>query len=314
MWKWTVVLTLTISVGCAHRGILSPYPRAKLTILAVDDDQQPLSGMQVHVWLSESAIRDGHTDANGIFVAEGPCTIKDIPITISKKGFYDSRTTYEYPNYLSVRNNQWQPWNPMVKVLVMRAVNPIPMFAKKLKIVIPVLDQFVGYDLMKADWVAPYGVGEIADINFQMKKRYVDMWDFDSSFDLALPNMGDGFQKTTLAPYQASKFRLLRSAPIDGYVVTNMHLSESSTNLLRSDKEQSFYFRIRTVTNGAGQITSALYGKVYGNFGFDARGGKTGAIIFTFYLNPTQNDRNLEFDPKRNLFKNMKSWELVDDP
>lgn len=36
--------------------------------------------------------------------------------------------------------------------------------------------------------------------------------------------------------------------------------------------------------------------------------------MFTYYLNPTPNDRNIEFDPKRNLFTNLSSSEEVRDP
>jgi len=48
-----------------------------------------------------------------------------------------------------------------------------------------------------------------------------------------------------------------------------------------------------------GKIISANYAKVMGDFRLDARHGGVG---FTYYFNPTPNDRNLEFDPKQNLF------------
>jgi hypothetical protein len=35
---------------------------------------------------------------------------------------------------------------------------------------------------------------------------------------------------------------------------------------------------------------------------------------FTYYLNPTPNDRNIEFDPKQNLIHNLKSFERVTAP
>jgi hypothetical protein len=37
-------------------------------------------------------------------------------------------------------------------------------------------------------------------------------------------------------------------------------------------------------------------------------------VLFTYYLNPTPNDRNMEFDPKQNLFKDLKPMEEVKDP
>jgi len=51
-------------------------------------------------------------------------------------------------------------------------------------------------------------------------------------------------------------------------------------------------------------VTNALYGQIHGHingcFGYD--------------LNPTPNDRNVEFDPKRNLFKDLRPSEQVREP
>ena len=66
-------------------------------------------------------------------------------------------------------------------------------------------------------------------------------------------------------------------------------------------------FRVRTVLDNEGNITSARYGKIYGpvEYGEEERGG--GGVRFIYYLNPTANDRNLEFDPSRNLMPNPGS-------
>ncbi len=309
-----VLLPFILACLTIHASTAAPLPEAKLTIKVVDDEGRSLSNMPVHVWLSESAIRDGQTDSNGLFVATGTCTIKDIPISVAKQGYYDSRLTYSYPNYVSIKDNKWRPWNPTVTAVVRRVGNPIPMYARRVHTVIPALDQFVGFDLVKGDWLAPYGDGAVADVTFQMKKRYVDIRHFDSSLDLVLTNRADGLQGTSLALFQPSGFKLLRFAPVGGYVIADFHLSESSTNYFRPDEQQSFYFRVRTVTNESGELTSALYGKIRSYIGFDVRREKTGTISFTYYLNPTPNDRNLEFDPKRNLFKDLKPGESPTDP
>ena len=64
-----------------------------------------------------------------------------------------------------------------------------------------------------------------------------------------------------------------------------------------SDKGRHYCFRIRTRRDAEGRIVSALYGKVYGDFRINDLSG----ISFTYYLNPTPNDRNLEFDRKTNF-------------
>jgi hypothetical protein len=57
------------------------------------------------------------------------------------------------------------------------------------------------------------------------------------------------------------------------------------------------------VTDEKGKIISTCYGKIYGDF-----------LKLTYYFNPTPNDRNLEFDPKRNLFGKVPPVDRVSAP
>ena len=76
---------------------------------------------------------------------------------------------------------------------------------------------------------------------------------------------------------------------------------------------QKYFFRVRTKKDDQGKIVSALYGKIYGDINFDFFSPKT-IVAFTYYLNPELNSRNMEFDPKQNLFKNLPSLEQVSAP
>jgi hypothetical protein len=67
--------------------------------------------------------------------------------------------------------------------------------------------------------------------------------------------------------------------------------------------EKEHFFWVRTVKDHEGNIVSAHYGKIYGDF-----------MQFTYYLNPTPNDRNIEFDPKQNLLQGLQSFEQVSAP
>ena len=70
------------------------------------------------------------------------------------------------------------------------------------------------------------------------------------------------------------------------------------------DRHYLYYFRMRTQTNEMGQVTNALYGKVYGQINGS----------FTYYLNATPNDPNVEFEANLNLFKNLGEFEQVYAP
>ena len=72
----------------------------------------------------------------------------------------------------------------------------------------------------------------------------------------------------------------------------------------------NYFFRVRTVLNKAGEVESALYGKIHGDFSLD----HNGVFGFSYYLNPTPNDRNLEFDTRQNLFTKLRPEEWVSQP
>jgi hypothetical protein len=71
-------------------------------------------------------------------------------------------------------------------------------------------------------------------------------------------------------------------------------------------KDKRYYFRTRTkVVNG--KIVSGLYGKIRDQIRIDPKKkGGFCAVEFTYYLNPTPLDRNMEFDRKKNLFPNER--------
>jgi hypothetical protein len=69
-------------------------------------------------------------------------------------------------------------------------------------------------------------------------------------------------------------------------------------------------FRVRTEMDQQGRIVNAQYGKIYGPFKF-AQGPKK-LVDFTYYFNPTPNDRNLEFDGEHNL--SAPEWRGPDEP
>ena len=81
---------------------------------------------------------------------------------------------------------------------------------------------------------------------------------------------------------------------------------------LRDD--QNYFFRVRTVMDENGKIKSALYGKIIGDIAVDVFHSKTPLILFSYCLNPNLNDRNMEFDPKKNLFGRLSPTVQIRTP
>ena len=296
-----------MSVALAMAGVRQS---AQFAVRAVDEQSRPLNAVHITARFAGEKT-EGDTDTNGFFVVRAEVLSREGGFVTAKDGCYATHAKVLFP---SVQDGRCQPWSPVITAVVRRVGSPIPMNVKRVDATIPVLDHFVGYDLMSGDWVAPYGVGKVADLNFRVNKRVASFRDFDSSLEMIVTNNVDGLQETSLSLTKFSDFRLLRQAPLADYGVTNLHWTNSSTNFIRYNDDQSYYFRIRSVTNESGQLTSALYGKIRGYIGFGVRSKDTGAIQFTYYLNPRPNDRNLEFDPKRNLFTNLGEFETVSEP
>jgi len=167
------------------------------------------------------------------------------------------------------------------------------MYAKWVNLGMPAFDKPVGFDLTVGDWVAPYGKGQMTDIIFtgHLEKRANGASDY--TLTVSFPNRGDGIQELTLTPEEkTSELRSPQQAPADGY--QPQWIQSNSPELEKRgatnhDENRSYFFRVRTVLDEYGNVKSALYGKIYGDF-----------MDFTYYLNPAPNDRSIEF--AKNLF------------
>jgi hypothetical protein len=118
-------------------------------------------------------------------------------------------------------------------------------------------------------------------------------------------------------PGGGSQLRSSHEAPETGYG-SSLSLPQGNSKERgqygMADEDKNYFFRVRTVLDERGQVVSCLYGKIYGRIEYFPVSYKTAKVRFTYYLHPTPNDRNVEFDPKRNLFTNLKSDERVTAP
>ena len=133
--------------------------------------------------------------------------------------------------------------------------------------------------------------------------------EFDSDYKLivSFPNRGDGLQEFRMPEEEkGSGLRSPHEAPADGYqsewIQTDSRRPRTPVKTNR-DENRNYFFRVRTVLDESGNVKSALYGKIYGDF-----------MRFDYYVNPTPNGRNVEFDPKQNLLNGLKSNEQVMQP
>lgn len=335
---------LTQTIACmvlAGAGQFSIAQEGQITVRVTDEAGQVVSNALVEAsfhrvskpgWGWGASARPnvvkGYTDTNGLCVLTGDGNAGDLGIAAFKEGYYGSSGyQVQFTNLVGTVDKKWQPWNPIVEVVLKRVGNPIPMYAKRVwEVQVPATGKPVGFDLMAGDWVASHGNGQEADVLFTFSaepERVHTNWYgssprvhrlLDYSLAISFPNEGDGVVPVSVTPHQGgSALRLPPMAPESGYsLVQPKRFYQQAGKPQHTDirEDQNYFFRVRTKKDDKGNIVSALYGKIHGDFsGFDY-----GKLTFTYYLNPTPNDRNVEFDPKQNLFKNLSSLEEVRAP
>jgi hypothetical protein len=319
-----MILPLVAIIGIVGVTQFAGLPQAKVTAHVVGEDGQPISGVSATFGFEgqfdENAIVNvnGITDANGNFTAEG-YTPGPVGSKLNKDGYYMGWANI--PNFMKDDGlGHWQPWDQIYTSVLRKIENPIPMYAKTVEINIPAVGIPCGYDLMAGDWVGPYGKGRKADLIFTLQRQWQDVYHFDVSVAVTFSNSGDGIMLTNLhKEFANSQFKWPRMAPETDYA-SSLSL-KSSANQTGHDtnfqtnvaSDQDYFFRVRT-TELNGKVSSALYGKIAGGMILRPGASKTCKIHLAYYLNPTSNDRNMEYNPQQDLFKNLDYMETPRAP
>lgn len=294
---------------------------ARVCVCVQDDEGNSVDGASVVVGFyypkGTNNLREGLTDTNGMFCAEGK-TLRELLFRVSKEGWYRTEGRYDYSSNtnMSSSDGRWDPWGVRIPVVLRRRVAPTGMYAKRVYLSIPVTNGILGFDCLKGDLVSPYGGGDTADLLFEYRNEVIDSWNFHKSLRISCSNETDGLRRLGTV-MSGSEFRSAYGSAGDeegGEVVFRFRRTTDAI-LDRDELGDSEYigFRIRSRRGADGDVIGGLYGKIYNpvDYGLGPRGHYLG---FTYYLNPEPGNRNLEFDPKQNLFKDLKPMERVREP
>jgi len=306
---------IILLAGCSRS---SNYPEAKVTVKVVDELSNPLDKVDVVIGFQEpkgreQGIKDvaekGTTGVDGVFSASRKAG-NHIGFSAEKQGYYKSYGEYHFANSV---HGRWQPWNPEFKLVLRKNENPVPMYARYThKLILPAATKAIGFDLMKYDWVSPYGKGEHADFIFKLTGSAIREDEYNYKLEITFANKFDGIQLVKEDRSKGSMLKLPRLAPETGYAgILSRSKSRVPGEPPREDTEEAnnYIFRIRSEVKN-GKLIRAMYGKIQGDIVFGLGKPNKVPIIFKYYLNPDYS-RNLEFDVKQNLFKNLESLEQV---
>ena len=286
----------------------------KFVLRVIDQDGLPVAGAKIHGGfqtggnLNDNVPIRGITDANGEYTVHGRSTSR-VRCGISKDGYYSSDFLIKYPESRCerpVENGKWQPFGEVSTITLKKIINPCRLVhddgsCKKL----PRIGEWIGYDLERNQWVAPYGDGRQNDMLVRVCIDAVnDTSNFKTSMEVSFTNnLYAGAYKLTKdahsemhsiynadinATYHSSFVFVHERHPIvkpKPFVHTE-GITETDTRL---DANSYVVFRTRTKVDDNGKLVSAHYGKIYGLWEFF---GSMRAANIQF--NPTPNDPNLE--------------------
>jgi hypothetical protein len=291
--------------------------------------------------LKNSQTLEGETDETGIFQSSGSAVL-GLWFWSKKEGYYDygynpAERDYlgmnEYPDKLEKTIQMRRIINPIP--LYAKRTQTVPGSGENY-IAMPEIGEWCGYDLEIGDWVSPNGEGETSDLLLRFSSEFVgfekrfrqksveaerafskkafaarsEEWteekfrhragDWNLSLEIAFPEPKEGMIRVVEAFNPQSVLQMPHQAPEMSYEPTHRYeiktYGESAWN---SDNDIGFFLRTRVVLDEDGEIESANYAKIHEDFKVTV----DGKVSFKYYFNPVVNDRNLEFDSTRNLFK-----------
>lgn len=279
--------------------------KAKIIYRVIDDEGTPITNTTVRgTWRNDFPRKTWNetfvTNTNGEFVAKGKVG-GAFGFFVRKEGYYLSSTGLNFHRREGVsplvKDGKWQPYGAHRTLVVKRKKNPVEMsYRHTLSCDVPATNVWLGLDLESFQWTSPYGSGKHDDMllrfNYEMHDKYAEQW---ATMDISFTNnpcAGFYMRKQDLYSLFKSTYHADTNAVFSQTCTFRMAFPGEYQYTL--GKDDYMVFRTRTKVDKNGNLVCAHYGKIYGAWEF----GK-GMNVSDIYFNPTPNDSNLEFDPKR---------------
>jgi hypothetical protein len=295
-----IIFVIVFAVGIYYQ-LNKPWGEImKLSVQVVDDKGAPVVGAHVNGYFNDPRQHDDGgisydtmTDLNGLCKKIG-MVYSFTELTVDKNGYYPS----EY--HLKLKKNG--KYVKKVIIVLKKIHNPIAMKVRHAEITLPELEEYYPFDLNICDLVKPYGEGRQAHIYIYYYGRNKDFFTGKSVFRLKVLDSNSGFILSRLDDY--SRFKTVHEAPDNTYTnLLEFRAKRTKTERLvdtKIKKNEYIIFKCQNSTNS----TMYNYGKILPDLFYWVEEGQP-KVKFTYYYNPTPDDRNLEFDPKQNLIKTV---------
>lgn len=303
-----VVALVTLKKDPVYRDARRNGAQTKIELHIQDDDGTPVPDAKIKAYLGMNfrplgTWINGTTDTNGVFVLEGKTCGDEIEVFVAKDGYYGSHVIYRYAKMgeeRDVKDGKWQPYDVEEKIRLRKIKHQMDVSIDGRFVNTKCLNEWIGYDIEKNDFVAPYGKGKETD--FQVAIDWNGKW---------LPEYrGMGLRIRFVEPYSGyyisainteSEFKgPYKANPQAEFQKEARFYEEVSSDNKRIrhwfDKCKCWVVRSRCKVNSDGLLVEANYSIVH-NVDFACEPDGAGCFRLTGAMNPTPNDTNLE--PKR---------------
>lgn len=265
-----------------------------IDLLVTDDKGIAVAGAMVETgFYYGGGDRTGRTDTNGLFRFVGRA-VSPLRCEVRKQAYY--ATFGEL--WRGPTPDQMVPPTNRYRVVLKKTVDPVPMLHHEIDRVVPAIDQEVGFDLQRGDWVAPHGKGVSTDVLVVAHYVTPHAMLYEKRLTMRFSHSGDGIRDCRSAVGSSSKLvselPVPQVAPEDGYRNEMVQIQKRAEGVDPVDTARSsgaHVFRVRSVTDARGQIVQANYGWIV--WGFEMGGAEPG-FRFGYYFNPNPASRSLE--------------------
>ncbi len=310
-----LVITFVVSLNIIYAA---PFPahvekalrygaNAKVVFQILDDEGRAVKDAHVGMGYDESSQDSNLTDEKGMCSLEVK-TIGEIYYGVKKDGYYTSHGQIKFYNRKDwgkcVKDDKWQPYGATQTVILKPKKKPIPMtsywYETSPETLTQPITSPIGFDLQVGDLVKPYGKGVVSDFLFSQEVK-----DGRNFATMTFPNPQDGGYikekdefSAFVSDYQAATNNVYLSEFVFDRKSEGLKIFFDTT----LTKKQYLVLRTRTKVNEKGEVIEAYYSKLYGSASFTHPSCPVYLRLQAF-VNLTPNDTNLEFDPKKNLYK-----------
>ncbi len=319
--KWCIVVSAVLGIVSTvladNRAEVSRARRhgaeAKVVVTVVHEDGSAVAGAEVTGTFPEVDTRnpkrfqkiEAQTDVNGQVTFQALCG-GDAFIFVKKAGYYPSREVvrFELRNPSCVKEGRWQPWGYPCRIILKPKMFPRKLVSSaalnRATILFPKgLEERVGFDLERCDWVAPHGKGVVTDLLISCRWRTEGLpegIERRREVVFEFPHEKDGAYSAPISTqsYLQTPHKADSNATYKKRFLFWRDVSFSPVAKAENLNVECLILRTRTVCDMSGTIISAHYTKVVAPPVIYQH--QENEVRLSYFYNPTPNDSWLESD------------------